>query len=72
MCYGPFKMFFASGKLPRDWFDIPGGTPVSAGLGDLQCSVVSTLGTLYTSYTKDFEMELDDQVLFFTVVNWPN
>ena len=33
------------GKLPRDWFDIPAGTPVSAALGDLQCSVVSTLGT---------------------------
>jgi len=33
----------SAGSLPRDWFDIPAGTPVSAALGDLQCSVKSTL-----------------------------
>ncbi len=34
-----------TGKLTHDWFDIPRGTPVSAALGDLQCSVISTLGS---------------------------
>lgn len=33
----------SAGQLPHDWFDIPAGTPVSAALGDLQCSVISTL-----------------------------
>lgn len=33
----------SAGTLPRDWFDIPAGTPVSAAMGDLQCSVKSTL-----------------------------
>ena len=32
-----------AGCLPHDWFDIPAGTPVSAAMGDLQCSVKSTL-----------------------------
>ena len=27
----------------HNWFDIPAGTPVSVALGDLQCSVRSTL-----------------------------
>ena len=29
--------------LLQDWFDVPAGTPVSAAMGDLQCSVKSTL-----------------------------
>ena len=29
--------------LIHRWFDIPEGTPVSLALGDLQCSVMSTL-----------------------------
>jgi len=33
----------SAGSLSRDWFDIPAGTPVSGALGDLQCSVKSTL-----------------------------
>ena len=32
-----------AGCLPHDWFDVPAGTPVSAAMGDLQCSVKSTL-----------------------------
>lgn len=32
-----------AGNLEKDWFDIPVGTPVSAAMGDLQCSVKSTL-----------------------------
>ena len=37
-----------AGVLPRDWFDIPAGTPVSAAMGDLQCSVKSTLEDMDT------------------------
>jgi len=37
-----------AGLLPRDWFDIPAGTPVSAAMGDLQCSVKSTLEDMDT------------------------
>jgi len=37
-----------AGILPRDWFDIPAGTPVSAAMGDLQCSVKSTLEDMDT------------------------
>jgi len=37
-----------AGLLPRDWFDIPAGTPVSAAMGDLQCSVKSTLENIDT------------------------
>eukprot|EP00092_Neocalanus_flemingeri_P010146 GFUD01010935.1.p1 GENE.GFUD01010935.1~~GFUD01010935.1.p1 ORF type:complete len:308 (-),score=43.48 GFUD01010935.1:709-1524(-) len=37
-----------AGLLPRDWFDIPAGTPVSAAMGDLQCSVKSTLEDMET------------------------
>ena len=37
-----------AGFLPRDWFDIPAGTPVSAAMGDLQCSVKSTLEDMET------------------------
>lgn len=33
----------SAGRLEKDWFDIPAGTPVSAAMGDLQCSVMSTL-----------------------------
>ena len=32
-----------AGVLSHHWFDIPAGTPVSVGLGDLQCSVRSTM-----------------------------
>ena len=32
-----------AGRLSHHWFDIPAGTPVSVGLGDLQCSVRSTM-----------------------------
>lgn len=38
----------SAGTLPRDWFDIPAGTPVSAAMGDLQCSVKSTLENIDT------------------------
>ena len=42
----------SAGNLVKDWFDIPAGTPVSAAMGDLQCSVKSTLGiSIRTSYT---------------------
>ncbi len=34
----------SAGNLVKDWFDVPAGTPVSAAMGDLQCSVKSTLG----------------------------
>ena len=34
-----FLFFYFS----HNWFDIPAGTPVSVALGDLQCSVRSTL-----------------------------
>ena len=36
----------SAGRLERDWFDVPAGTPVSAAMGDLQCSVKSTLGNI--------------------------
>lgn len=32
-----------AGQLSHAWFDIPAGTPVGVALGDLQCSVRSTL-----------------------------
>ncbi|XP_023322512.1 sedoheptulokinase isoform X2 [Eurytemora carolleeae] len=35
----------SAGNLVKDWFDVPAGTPVSAAMGDLQCSVKSTLET---------------------------
>ena len=32
-----------AGLLSHSWFDIPSGTPIGVALGDLQCSVRSTL-----------------------------
>ena len=32
-----------AGQLAHPWFDIPCGTPIGVALGDLQCSVRSTL-----------------------------
>ena len=32
-----------AGVLSHNWFDIPSGTPIGVALGDLQCSVRSTL-----------------------------
>ena len=32
-----------AGVLSHQWFDIPTGTPIGVALGDLQCSVRSTL-----------------------------
>jgi len=43
MLPGVIQSSESAGFLPRDWFDIPAGTPVSAAMGDLQCSVKSTL-----------------------------
>lgn len=34
-----------AGKLDSDWYGIAEGTPVAAALGDMQCSVFSTLET---------------------------
>ena len=36
-----------AGVLNHNWFDISPGTPVGVALGDLQCSVRSTLGTIH-------------------------
>ncbi|XP_057668448.1 sedoheptulokinase-like isoform X2 [Diorhabda carinulata] len=35
-----------AGYLAGNWHSVPKGTPVGVGLGDLQCSVLSTLETL--------------------------
>ena len=33
------------GHMPHAWYGIPEGTPVFAALGDLQCSVFSSMET---------------------------
>ena len=52
-----------AGRLARDWFDIPAGTPVSAAMGDLQCSVRQTL-TL-CRHRKVISVLFDDEILEF-------
>jgi sedoheptulokinase len=57
-----------AGRLPRPWAGIPAGTPVSAAMGDLQCSVRAVLEHMDTDAV--INVSTSAQVAFVRPAGW--